>query len=105
MLFSCIDFVVFPDKDLSDDPKNHIYQSPEYLGTLRSMAKLSEEEEVELKSLLVTIANYCAKRNLDLLEKFRDFDRNNIGILTESQFVRCMDQPALKQVFTYAPQY
>lgn len=102
MIISIVIFLIaFPDKDLTDDPKNHIYQSPEYLGTLRSMTKLNEEEEIELKSLLTTINNYCAKRNLDLLEKFRDFDRNKIGILTESQFIRCMDQPSLKQVIIH----
>lgn len=61
------------------------------------MARLSEQEEVALRDLLGTLNSYYARRNLDILEKFRDFDRNNIGVLTISQFVRTMDEPVLKQ--------
>lgn len=87
----------FPDKDMNNDPKNFIYKNPEYLGTFRSMKKLNESEEVDLRNLLSTLNGYCARRNLDILEKFRDYDRNNIGVVTESQFVRIMDEPPLKE--------
>lgn len=87
----------FPDNDLKSDPQNFVYKNPEYLGTFRSMAKLNPSEEADLKQLLATLNSYYARRNLDILEKFRDFDRNNIGILTISQFVRTMDEPVLKQ--------
>lgn len=49
------------------------------------MKKLDSKEEDDLRQLLGTLNSYCARRNLDILHKFRDFDRNNIGVLTESQ--------------------
>lgn len=87
----------FPDKDLNNDPNNYIYKNPEYLGTFRSMKKLNQQEEDELRNLLGTLNSFCARRNMDILEKFRDYDRNNIGVVTESQFVRIMNEPPMKE--------
>ena len=80
-------FKAFPENDLKNDPKSYVYETPEYLGTLRSMKILDSSEENTLKSLLGTLNSYYARRNLDILERFRDFDRNNIGVLTESQVI------------------
>jgi hypothetical protein len=70
---------------LRGDPATYVYNNPEYLGTLRSMERLSPYEEEDLKELLGHINNYYSKRNIDVLTNFRDFDRNNIGTVTESQ--------------------
>ena len=70
---------------MSHDPSSYVYKNPEYLGTLRSMNILSQEEEDDLKNLLNHINNYYSKRNIDILTNFRDFDRNNIGTVTENQ--------------------
>jgi hypothetical protein len=75
----------FPSNDLRQDPAAYVYNSPEYLGTLRSMERLTQAEEEQLKDLLGHINNYYSKRNIDVLTNFRDFDRNNIGTVTESQ--------------------
>ncbi len=77
-----------PEKDLKNDPKTYVYKNPEYLGTFRSMKNLETNEESSLRNLLSTMNGYYARRNLDILEKFRDFDRNNIGVLTESQVIK-----------------
>ena len=78
-------FLVFPSNDLRQDPAAYVYNSPEYLGTLRYMERLSQAEEEQLRDLLSHIKNYYSKRNIDVLTNFRDFDRNNIGTVTESQ--------------------
>ena len=75
----------FPTNDLRSDPANYTFQNPEYLGTLRSMEQLSPAEEEDLKGLLSHVKNYYSKRNIDILTNFRDFDRNNIGTINESQ--------------------
>lgn len=55
------------------------------MGTFRSMKHLDSNEEMHLKDILTRLNTYYAKRNTDILINFRDFDRNNIGVLTESQ--------------------
>jgi hypothetical protein len=52
------------------------------------MALLTPDEESRLRKLLAHINNYFSKRNIDILTNFRDFDRNNIGTVTESQVKR-----------------
>lgn len=75
----------FPENDLRDEPSNNVFKNPEYLGTFRSKKQLGSNEENSLRSLLTDLNNYYSKKNLDLLPNFRDFDRNNIGVITESQ--------------------
>lgn len=75
----------FPEDDLRTNPENNVYKNPEYLGTFRSLQKLNQTEEQLLNGLLTDLNSYYSKKNIDLLPNFRDFDRNNIGIVTESQ--------------------
>ncbi|RNA20364.1 EF hand family, partial [Brachionus plicatilis] len=83
----------FPQDDLRTKPENNISKNPEYLGTFRSLQKLNSSEEQLLDGLLSDLNSYYSKKNVDLLPNFRDFDRNNIGIVTESQFLRVMTEP------------
>ena len=55
------------------------------MGTFRSMKKLSQDDELNLKSLLIDLNNYYSKKNIEVLTWFRDFDRNRIGLVTENQ--------------------
>jgi hypothetical protein len=75
----------FPENDFKDDPENYTYKNPEYLGTFRSLKKLSPDEELDLKNLLIDLSSYYAKKNIEVLTWFRDFDRNRIGLVTENQ--------------------
>lgn len=75
----------FPADDFSASPEKNIIKNPEYLGTIRSLQILNEHEEQLLGQLLSDLNSYYSKKNLDLLPSFEDFDRNHIGIVTESQ--------------------
>lgn len=75
----------FPENNLNDNPENHVYKNPEYLGTLRSMKKLDDELENELKQLLSQMSEYYSKKNIDVLTFFRDFDKNKNGLVSVSQ--------------------
>lgn len=66
----------------------NIFKNPEYLGTFRSMKNLDSSEEVNLQNILEKLSTYFSRRNIDILVNFRDFDRNNIGVLTESQVIK-----------------
>ena len=87
----------FPDNDLKEDPENYTYKNPEYLGTFRSMKKLSPDEEADLKMLLIDMSKYYSKKNIEVLTWFRDFDRNRIGLVTENQFRRSLTEPPLSE--------
>ena len=52
------------------------------------MRSLDSNEEKILRDILVNLNGYYSKRNIDILTTFRDFDRNNIGVLTESQVIK-----------------
>ena len=70
---------------MRENPASNVFKPPEYLGTFRSMISLSSEEELALRDILIRLNTHYSKRNTDILHDFRDFDRNNIGVLTESQ--------------------
>lgn len=70
---------------MNNNPDANIFKNPEYLGTFRSMKKLDPSDEVNLQNILQKLNTYFSRRNIDILVNFRDFDKNNIGILTESQ--------------------
>lgn len=75
----------FPEDDFTASPEKNIITNPQYLGTFRSLQILNQSEEHLLDGLLSDLNSYYSKKNLDLLPNFKDFDRNNIGIVTESQ--------------------
>ncbi len=77
--------ITFPENNLADNPENHVYKNPEYLGTLRSMKQLDDKLESELKQLLSQMSEYYSKKNIDVLTFFRDFDRNKNGLVSVSQ--------------------
>lgn len=85
----------FPDNDLKANPDSYTYKNPEYLGTFRSVQTLSPNEEILLKSLLNDLNSYYAKKNIEVLTFFRDFDRNSIGLVTEKQFRRSLTDPPM----------
>jgi hypothetical protein len=70
---------------MRENPESNVFKPPEYLGTFRSMKSLNPENEMILRNILTRLNTHYSKRNTDILHDFRDFDRNNIGILTESQ--------------------
>jgi hypothetical protein len=80
-----LNFKEFPENELNENPESNVFKTPEYLGTFRSMKHLDSNEEMHLKDILTRLNTYYTKRNTDILINFRDFDRNNIGVLTESQ--------------------
>lgn len=59
------------------------------------MKSLDPNEEMVLRDILSKLNTHYTKRNTDILINFRGFDKNNIGVLTESQFRRCMNEPTL----------
>ena len=75
----------FPENDFRSEPENYLFKNPQYLGTFRSQKSLNANEENLLNELLKDLNTYYTKKNIDLLPNFRDFDRNNIGVITESQ--------------------
>jgi hypothetical protein len=75
----------FSENNFSSDPQSGIPKSLSYLGTIRSMNQLSNEDETKLKHLLSNINDHFKKNSLDIFTNFKDFDKNNIGLLTESQ--------------------
>ncbi|CAF0814337.1 unnamed protein product [Brachionus calyciflorus] len=85
----------FPENDFKSQPEKNVFKNPEYLGTFRSLKSLDPSEEQALSVLLNDLNNYYSKKNIDLLPTFRDFDRNNIGVVTESQFLRVLTDPSL----------
>lgn len=70
---------------MKENPESNVFKTPEYLGTFRSMKSLNQNEEMTLRDILARLNTHYLKRNTDILHDFRDFDRNNIGVLTESQ--------------------
>lgn len=80
-----INNLAFPGNDLRYDPENYVFKNPEYLGTFRSMKQLDPREESDLRNLLGRLNSYYGKKNIDILTTFRDFDRNNIGTVTQNQ--------------------
>lgn len=79
--------LAFPENDLKHNPQDYCYKNPEYLGTFRSVKRLSDEDESLLSSLLSHLKTYYSKRNFEVLTFFKDFDKNKIGIVTESQVI------------------
>lgn len=73
----------------------------EFLSSLRSPpANLEEDLELALERFNETIVQRVLSAGVDVFTFFKDFDKHNVGLITEAQFERCFPfeiQPRILQ--------
>ncbi|PAA77603.1 hypothetical protein BOX15_Mlig010687g4 [Macrostomum lignano] len=83
----------FRPDDLSVHPSAQIPAASELLGTRRSVRPLSPDSENKVLSLLEHLARHYRLGGYSLRAAFKEFDRHNVGCVTESQFYRALPVP------------
>ncbi|KAG0421040.1 hypothetical protein DMUE_6315, partial [Dictyocoela muelleri] len=72
--------------------------APPYLNSWRSTRHVgSEDESDRLKEVLKRISIYCKERGIDILTTMEQFDKHQMGEISDSQFYRSFVGPKLSE--------
>ncbi|OHT08179.1 hypothetical protein TRFO_23389 [Tritrichomonas foetus] len=86
---------VFSNKDLERDPHGTTMDSRSVV--MRTTGRTERSLDRELGQLLQKLAHQVTTRGVHIRESYEDFDRNNNGRVTQSQFFRAMPFRDLNQ--------
>ncbi|XP_071953709.1 uncharacterized protein [Antedon mediterranea] len=84
---------VFNPQAMTTDPRYQTVEPDEYLGTTRSVRPLSPAFQHKINRVLQSLAPYYKYHGINIRTSFEDFDKHNIGLVTESQFYRSFPRP------------
>ena len=86
----------YPETTLTPHPESLTNAAPPYLNSWRSTRHVGSEDESErLKEILIRIGTFCEERRIDVLTTMEQFDKHQMGEITESQFYRAFVGPKL----------
>ena len=88
----------YPETTLTPHPESLTNAAPPYLNSWRSTRHVGNEDESErLKEILTRIGTFCEERRIDVLTTMEQFDKHQMGEITESQFYRAFVGPKLNE--------
>ena len=88
----------YPETTITANPENFTNAAPPYLNSWRSTRHIGTQDESErLKEVLQRIGTYCKQRGIDVLTTMEQYDRHQMGEITDSQFYRAFVGPKLSE--------
>lgn len=88
----------YPETTLTPHPESLTNNAPPYLNSWRSTRHIgSQDESDQLNHLLIRIRTFCDERRIDVLTTMEQFDKHQMGEITESQFYRAFVGPKLTE--------
>ncbi|CAF3527653.1 unnamed protein product [Rotaria socialis] len=88
----------YPETKITPYPENFTNAAPPYLNSWRSTRHIGTQDESErLRNVLQRIATYCKQRGIDVLTTMEQYDKHQMGEITDSQFYRAFVGPQLTE--------
>lgn len=88
----------YPESELTSNPELLTNEAPPYLNSWRSTRHVSSQDQTrQLNELLNKISIYSKQRGIDVLTTMEQFDKHQMGEITESQFYRSFVGPNLNE--------
>ena len=88
----------YPETTITSNPEVYKNSAPPYLNSWRSTRFIgNQNDNDQLENILHRISIYCKQRGIDILTTMEQYDKHQMGEITESQFYRAFIGPKLNE--------